>query len=201
MMKRAHLQTLVPLAMLALCSCSSTVYGPIDTNTPGATYEQGVPGGTLARTRQVRATVNSIDPAMRQVTLTTKDGKKTTVKCSPDVQNFDQLRVGDVVKARVTDEITVSMATAATPEVPIVTGSRTLAPNSAGPGVAMSETQEYIARIIEINQKKRQVTLRFPEGSTRTFIVRQDVDLNQRHVGEEVAFKVAMAMAVSVEKP
>ncbi len=154
----------------------------------------------MAGTRQVTATVTGIDPATRQVHLVTREGKKVTVKCSPEVRNFDQLREGDVVKARITEEMTVSMATAATPETPIVTGSAELAPKGTEPGVAMAETQEYTARIIAMDLKKRQVTLRFPEGSTRTFAVREDVNLDPRQIGELVAFKVAMAMAVSVEK-
>jgi hypothetical protein len=168
---------------------------------PGASYTKGVPGGTVAGTREVRATVTAIDLATRQVSLVTTEGKKTTVKCSPEVRNFDQLRVGDVVKARITEEMTVAMATAATPETPSVTGSRELAPKGAEPGVGMAETQQYTARIIAMDLKKRQVTLRFPEGSERTFAVRRDVNMDPRQVGELVAFKVAMAMAVSVEKP
>ena len=49
------------------------------------------------------ATVTGIDAASRKVTLVTPEGKKTTVKCGPEVINFDQIRVGDQLKVTVTE--------------------------------------------------------------------------------------------------
>ncbi len=200
-MKHALLPALVAAASLALISCSSPTYTTIDDKTPGATYEKGVPGGTLVETYQLTAKVAEIDVPNRKVTLRTPDDKKTTVKCGPEVINFDQIRVGDVVKARVTSEVTVAMADAANPAAVSGTSTVALAPKGAKPRALMAETQQYTATITAINLKKRQVTLRFPDDSTRTFTVRQDVDLTQRKVGEEVVFRVAVAMAISLEKP
>ena len=76
-----------------------------------------------------------------------------------------------------------------------------LAPKGAKPGGVVAETQQYTAKITAINLKKRQATLLFPDNTTRTFTVRKDVDLSQRKVGEEVAFRVTMATAISVKKP
>jgi hypothetical protein len=199
-MKRALSHTLLAAATLTLASCSSTVYGPIDDKTPGATYEKGVPGGTLVETYKLTATVTDIDAPARKITLVGPDGKKTTVKCGLEVTNFDKIRVGDVVKAMVTDELTVAMANAASAPGESETGLVALAPQGAKPAVLMAETQRYTATITAINLKRHQATLLFPDGSSRTFIVRKDVDLTQRKVGEEVAFRVALAMAVTIEK-
>ena len=199
-MKHFLLFPLLIAATVILASCSSTTYEALDDKTPGATYEKGVPGGTVVETHKLTATVTAIDAATRKVTLTPKDGKATTVKCGPDVVNFDQIRVGDVVNATVTSELTVAMADAATPGdggAALVA----LAPQGAKPGILMAETQQYTATIKEIDLKRRQATLHFPDGSDRTFAVRKDVDLTQRKVGEEVSFRVAVAMAVSMEKP
>jgi hypothetical protein len=188
-------------ASLALTSCSSTTYEAMDEKTPGATYAKGVPGGTVVETYKLTATVTEIDAPTRKVTLATKDGKKTTVKCGPEVINFDQIHIGDVVRATVTSELTVWMAGAGAPSTETEAGLVALAPQGDKPGVLMAETQKYNATITAINLKRRQATLRFPDGSTRTFNVRKDIDLTQRAVGEEVTFRVAVAMAVSVEKP
>jgi hypothetical protein len=123
------------------------------------------------------------------------------VKCGPEVINFDQLRVGDVVKAIVTDELTVAMADASTEGITSATTTVALAPRGAKPGALVAETQQYTATITGINLKRRRATLRFPDGSSRTFMIRKDVDLAQRRVGEEVVFRVASAMAISVERP
>jgi hypothetical protein len=198
-MKRALSHILLAAATLAFISCSSTVYRPID-ETPGATYEKGVPGGTVVETYKLTATVTGIDASARKVTLVGPDGKKTTVKCGPEVTNFEQIQVGDVVRTTVTDELTVAMANAASAPGESGTGLVALAPQGAKPAVLMAETQRYTATITAINLKRHQATLLFPDGTSRTFIVRKDVDLTQRKIGEEVAFRVALAMAVSIEK-
>lgn len=200
-MKQTLFAATLAAAAVTLTSCSSTVYGPIDDKTQGVTYEKGVPGGTMVETHRLTATVTAIDASARKVTLAAPDGKKTTVTCGPAVINFDQIRVGDVVKATVTDELTVAMANAATPPGASSASLVALAPKGAKPGALMAETQQYTATITAIDLKRRQAVLRFPDGTVRTFVVRKDVDLTQRKVGEEVAFQVAVAMAISLEKP
>jgi hypothetical protein len=197
-MKDMILSVLCAAGTLVLASCSSTVYAPMDT-TPGATYEKGVPGGTVVETYKLTATVTGIDVSGRKLTLTAKDGKKATVKCGPNVSNFDQIRVGDVVRAMVTDELTVAMADAENPP-DSAAGLVALAPPGTKPAALAAETQQYTATISGINLKRRQVALMFPDGTTRTFAVRKDVDLAKRKVGERVVFRVTVAMAVGVEK-
>ena len=52
-----------------------------------------------------------------------------------------------------------------------------------------------------IDPGKRTATLRFEDGSTKTFPVRDDIDLSLRKVGEKVVFLVTEMIAISVEKP
>jgi hypothetical protein len=192
---------LLVAAALLFASCSSTTYGPIDDQAHNATYEKGVPGGTVVETYDLTATITDIDASARKVTLTTQDGKKTTVKCGPDVINFDQMHVGDVVRATLTSELTVAMADAADARIQGANSMAALAPKGAQPGGFVAEVQQYTATITALDLKRHQATLRFPDGSTRTFNVRKDVDLTQRKVGEEVVFRVAAAMAIGVRKP
>ncbi len=197
-MKDMLLLVLFAAATLVLASCSSTVYAPMD-NTPGATYEKGIPGGTVVETHKLTATVTAIDASARKITLVAKDGKKATVKCGPNVTNFDQIQVGDFVRAIVTDELTVAMADAENPP-DTTAGLVALAPRGTKPAALVAETQQYTATISAINLKRKEATLLFPDGTTRTFAVRKDVDLAQRKVGERVAFRVTVAMVVGVEK-
>lgn len=200
-MKPTLLVALLALVMLAMTSCSSTTYGPIDEKTPGATYEKGVPGGTVVETRKLTATVTALDATTREVTLTGPDGKKTTVKCGPEILNFDQVHVGDMVKATVTVELAVAMANTAEGLTNSSATTVTYAAKGAKPGIHVAATQQYTATITAINLKRHEATLLFPDGSLRTFVVRKDVDLSRRKVGELVVFRVAMATAISLEKP
>src|SRR5688572_23650412 len=93
---------LVPSALLLCTSCSTKPAG--ESNTVAA-YQEGVPGGVIVDTFQITATVTAVDHAKRQAMLVTPDGKKTQYKAGPEVINFDQVRVGDQVKATVTEQL------------------------------------------------------------------------------------------------
>ena len=189
---------LTPAAMLAFTSCSST---PKIEPTTSAAYQQGVPGGIFVETYKSTATVTAIDAATRKVTLVTPDGRKETFKAGPGVVNFDQIRVGDQVKATVTEQLAVYMAKDNPPASEGEAALVALAPKGAKPGGLMANTVQVIAKVTAIDLKHHKATLQFPDGTTKTVAVRQDVDLSQRQVGEEVVIRTTEVLAISVEKP
>jgi hypothetical protein len=193
--------TLLPAAMLTLASCSSDTAPPPGETTSVTSFEKGVPGGTVVETHKVIANVTAIDTADRTVTLLTSDGKKTSVKCGPEIINFDQIHIGDQLKVTVTEELAVAMA--GDGASPGASGAAVvaLAPKGAKPGGVVAGTVQVTATVTAIDLKEHKATLQFPDGSTRTVAVRQDVDLTLRKVGEKVTIRCTEAMAVSVEKP
>ena len=191
--------TLLVVASVVLTSCSTS--SSIGETASSSSFEEGVPGGTYVETYKLEATVTAINAASRKVTLTAADGKRETVKCSPEVVNFDQIEVGDKVKVTVYSEVVLAMADADNPPVDAAATESSLAPVGAKPGGTVMETQQYTATVTAINLKRHEATLRFPNDTTRTFPVRKDVDLSQREVGEKVAVRVTVAVAVAVETP
>jgi hypothetical protein len=189
---------LTPATMLALTSCSSTPKGE---TTAAAAHKEGVPGGVVVQTHKTTATVTGIDAPNRQVTLVSPEGKKTTVRCGPEVINFDQIHIGDQVKVTVAEELVVYMAKDRPPASDGEGALVALAPKGAKPGAFMAQTKQVTAKVEAIDLKHHKATLKFPDGHTETFAVRKDVDLAQRQVGEEVVLRATEAFAVSVEKP
>jgi hypothetical protein len=198
-----HLTTLAlfPAALLTFTSCSSTSSGPTVETTSAASFQQGVPGGIVVETHKMTSTVTGIDAANRKVTLVSPDGNKTTVKCGPEVINFDQIRVGDQIKVTVAEELAVYMATDAAPPGDAAVTVVALAPKGAKPGGIVANTVQVTAKVTAIDLKHHKATLQFSDGATRTVAVRKDVDLTQRKVGEEVVIRTTETVAISVEKP
>jgi hypothetical protein len=163
--------------------------------------EKGVPGGTIVQTYKITATVTAVDAASRKVTLALPDGTKNTFKAGPDVVNFDQIQVGDQVKATVAQQLVVFARKAGEPAVDGEAAAVALAPVGAKPGVVMANTVEITAKVQAIDLEHRKATLVFPDGSTKTFTVRKDVDLTKATIGEEVVFRTTEALAITVEKP
>lgn len=155
----------------------------------------------MVQTHKMTATVTDIDAAKRKVTLVTSDGEKTTVKCGPEVINFDQIRVGDQLKATVTEELAVAMAAEGAPPSDGGAAVVALAPKGAKPGGIVANTVQVTAKVTAIDLKHHKATLQFPDGTSKTVAVRPDVDLTQRKVGEEVVIRTTEAVALSVQKP
>ena len=169
--------------------------------TGAAVVAEGVPGGAVVQMRELNATVVAIHKASRNVTLMSEDGIKQTVKVGPDAINFEQIHVGDRLKVQVTQELVVQMAE---PGESAQTGTASvvaLAPKGAKPGGVMAETTQVTATVTALDQQQRTATLRFEDGSTKTFPVRSDVDLSKRKVGEKVVFSVTEMIALRVQKP
>jgi hypothetical protein len=165
-----------------------------------AAYQQGVPGGIVVSTHQITAEVTGINADKRTVTLKTMDGKKTTVKCGPEVVNFDQIRVGDKVKVTATEEIVAYMASEGAPSGEGGAAVVALAPKGAKPGGVVASTVQVTATITAIDLKRHKATLQFPDGTIHKVAVRPDVDLTQRKVGEQVVIRTTGALAISVEE-
>src|SRR3954462_9429493 len=55
------------------------------------------------------ATVTAVDPATRKVTLKLNDGKTRTIIAGDEVRNFAQIKVGDIVKAKYVESISIEL--------------------------------------------------------------------------------------------
>jgi hypothetical protein len=166
-----------------------------------AAFQPGEPGGVVVDTYEITATVTDINKDSRKVTLQGPAGRKITVKAGPNVVNFDQIQVGDQVKARVTQQLVIFMRNSNEPPDTAQAATVMLAPVGAKPGGLVADTVQITAKVKAINADTHEATLEFPDGSTQTFPVRKDVDLTQRKVGEEVVIRSTEALAILVEKP
>lgn len=189
---------LIPAALVFFTSCSATPPGEA---TSTVAFQEGVPGLAKVETYTETATVTGIDAANRKVTLVGPDGKKTPVKCGPEVINFDQIRVGDQLKVTVVKELVVYLAQAGSASDSGAAAVVALSPKGAKPGGIMANTVQITARVAAIDIQRHAATLLFPDGSTRTYEVRPDVDLTRRQVGEEVVIRATEALVILVEKP
>jgi Cu/Ag efflux protein CusF len=193
------------LAVLAvvftLTSCTSVSTPPPAGTSSESAYQEGVPGGIIVNTLDVSARVTAIDKANRKVTLLAPDGETFTVKVGPAAVNFNQVGVGDWVNLTVTEELVVYLNEGGESGNDESAALVALAPKGAQPGGLIAETTQITGTVTAIDLEKRTATLRFEDGSTKTFPVRSDVDLTKRKVGEQVVFRITEMIAIRVEKP
>jgi len=193
---------LLAAGLLVLPSCSDTKTPEAkDEKTQSKSYQPGVPGGIDVETRTITANVSSVYSPAREVTLDGPDGKRFTVKCGPEVINFDQIRPGDQLKLTYVEEVAVSMASETDAPESGDTSVVALAPKGARPGALMADTRRVTGTVTAIDVARHTATLQFPDGQTRTIVVRPDIDLTKRRVGEKVVIRKTDATAISVERP
>jgi hypothetical protein len=67
------------------------------------------PAVVAVETIDVSAKINAIDKANRSVTLELPDGSVSKTHVDPSIKAFDTLKVGDVIHARITEAIAISV--------------------------------------------------------------------------------------------
>jgi hypothetical protein len=188
----------LPVSILAFTSCSREPKGETTVVTAA---QPGVPGGVVVETYKITATVTAIDKANRHVTLVTKDGAKQTVTAGPEVANFDQIHLGDQLTAMVAEQLVVFVRNPGGASGDGAAAAVALAPLGAKPGAVMVNTEEITAKVKSLDIEHQKATLEFPDGTTKTFKVRKDVDLTKQAVGAEVVMRATEAFAIALEKP
>ena len=130
---------LLPALLLAFTSCSSTPSSSKSNQptNPAAYADQGSFAGQVVTDSITRTdTVVSIDAALRTIELKHADGKITSYKCGPEVRNFDQIKVGDQVRATVVDEMALFLKPASSMQSISATNMIVGARLGARPGIA-----------------------------------------------------------------
>ncbi len=150
----------------------------------------------------VVADVVAIDKADRIVTLVGPDGNVVDIVAGDEVRNFDQIRVGDKVKATYYESIAVYLGMpGAQPDAG--TGQVTArAATGEKPAGVVAETVEMSAIVLGIDRAKREVTLGMPGGK----VVKTEVDpsveaFNAVKLNDSIHVRLTRALAIAVEAP
>lgn len=191
---------LMAAALLTFSSCSSVSLPPPTAVTTTTAYAEGIPGGVMVNAIEMSARVSAIDHVKRTATLLRSDDTSFTVKAGPEVINFDQIGLGDLVNLAMIEEIAVYSQDAKAPAVDQSAVLVARAPKGAAPGGLMADTVQTVATVTAIDTKKRTATLRFQDDSEKTFAVRDDIDLTKHKIGEKVVFEVTEVLAIDVSK-
>src|SRR6185436_10566964 len=101
----ARLRRLLVGALLAAAACKG---GPPEATSDQTSSSPPKPA-EVANEFTAAAKVVSIAPAERRVTLLRDDGSQFEVKCDESVRNFDQVKVGDLLRVRYRETIAVRL--------------------------------------------------------------------------------------------
>ena len=183
-------------SLIPLCACAALACG--------AAFAQPKPV-TVEKTETLSATVASIDHAKRMVELQ-KGDERTTIQVSPEVRNFDKIKVGDEVVATYYQGLAAEFKKKGESKtvgvIDATTGTARMPEGSNRPGAAVANHVTTTVVIESVDTKAHTVTFVGPSGLTRTVDV---VDPKAREFvstlkkGDEVQLTYVEALAVTLE--
>jgi len=165
-----------------------------------ATVTASEPGKVaVAGAVKVAAVVTAIDKATRTVTLKGPDGSSFDVVAGDEVRNFDQIKV--------TDEVVVEYIRALTLEARKGGGvrERTESADAARakpgekPAGAVSRQVTIVADVIDVNPKKKTITLKGPKGNIVVLDVKNPDHFKVVKKGDQIEADYVQALAIAVE--
>ena len=155
--------------------------------------------GTITSAVKISARVEAIDKAQRQLTLKGPDGNVQTVTAGPDVRNFDQIKVGDMVVVRYLESLTLTLKKDGK-EIVSRTDTADAARSQPGekPGGVVGRQVEVTADVIAVNAKTQTLTLKGPK-QTVELKVPDPKQFQLVKVGDQIQAVYTEAVALSVE--
>ena len=206
-MMRHELPNVIKLGALAviltglLSNCSQDYQSLAPEENSAILYEEGKAGFVAVSTSEITAIVRDIDKTLRILTLEGTDGEEVNVQVDPDAVNFNKIQIKDRVKVTLAEELIITVNKKGEKSSESYESVAMLATKDAQkPSGIVAETMVVTADVIAIDQEKRTATLKFSDGETKTVSVRDDVDLSQHKVGEQVVFQITEMVAMGVEK-
>jgi hypothetical protein len=187
------------LALLLACTTAPSNAALGSNSQTTSTFVEGVPGGAFSEIEKISATVSAIDYSTRSVTLNDAQGNKRTVIAGPDVNNLQQVKVGDRVNITAAVETVIYLQERGQ-HAKDGAAALALIGKASNVGVLRVASEQYTAVVTAVNPAQQQVTLQYPDNSSKTLAVRKDVALNTTYVGKQVVFDVTHVIAVTVEK-
>ena|SRR5688500_7303030 len=182
---------LAAIAAAAAVSAFAQSGGAVVATKPGA--------GMVAQTVDVTATITAIDPSSRLVTMKGPQGREVAVVAGPEVKNFANMKVGDQVRVKYVEALTLELKKGGGMVVSRVDKDAAAGakPGSRPAGIGGREVT-VIADVVAVDTANQRVTLKGP-NRTVDLKIRDPKQLAMIAKGDQVEAVYTEAIAVAVE--
>ena len=186
------------IAVMSFALCAATAV-PALAQTGSAVVGTGPGVAGAAQTVKITATITAIDPATREVTLKGPKGNEATVLLGPEVKNFSQMKVGDVVNAEYVEALTLELKKGGQ-AVPGRTENAGATAAKAGekPAGMVGRQVTVTASVIALDPPTQTVTLKGPKQTVDVKVADPE-QFKRISVGDQVEATYTEALAISVE--
>ena len=152
---------------------------------------------------ELKATVKAIDRKKRKITLKDKAGNMVTIIASEQVKRFNEIKVGDSIKAEYWTFLRAEFRepTAEEKENPLVVLAEAgKAPKEVDPAAVVGAVVKAVVKVVAIDTEGREAAIQGPRGMIVIVPVMDDAVLKNLKIGEVVIMTYAEAMAIALVK-
>ena len=156
---------------------------------------------TKAKSITGSATVQAIDTTARTITLRDEKGQVDTYSVGPEVQRFNELKVGDTVKMTYYESLVMQVRKPGD-TAPVATSGEAAINRTTGalPGASITTQEKMTVTVKAIDPATPSITVTTPDGRdvTRTVLDKKNVD--GLKVGDTIDLTYTKALLTSVER-
>jgi hypothetical protein len=190
-MRKTHVLALFAAASLSTAALAAEVTGGVTTQ-PGK--------GKAVSVVTATAMVQSVNPATREVVLKMANGTTHTIVAGDEVHNFDQIKVGDKVKAKYMEALTVELKKDGKAVVGRSdTGSTERAAKGEKPGGVAIREVSVTADVVGVDHAKNIVHLKNERGEIVDLQLHDPEQTKLVKKGDQVQATYTEAVGVSLE--
>ena len=186
------------LFVLAIFGSLTTAISCAQKKDPAQGASLGTPIAVATDTTSAVATIESIDPPGRSITLKNSNDTTSVIHCGPKVINFDQFRVGDHVNAVVTSEVAIFAPKPGQEPNSLPSNSVQRPPKGSKPGLIVMDSAEVISRVGVVDPDTRTIVLDDLAGKSRTVPLQSGADLTAVRSGDDVIVRCTQTVSIVV---
>ena len=152
---------------------------------------------------EATATVTGVDKVTREIMLRRPDGVRFVIVAGPEVRNFDQIEVGETVKARYVESLTARLLDANEADVePTIAVAAARAEVGQDPAGLIAAGMEMTVQVESVDIAQHLVVFTTPTGQLRA--VRAQREQGKQFVsglkpGDHVVLVYGESVVISVE--
>jgi len=178
-------------AALAQQQKAPTVTGAIVTE-PGK--------GKAVAVVEATATVTAVKKETREVTLKMPKGDTQTLQAGEEVRNFDQIKVGDSLKVKYVEALTLELKKGGKAVLGRTeSGAMDRAPAGQKPGAVARREVKVVANVVAVDEPTMKVSVKTAQGETYILPLRDPAQVKLVKVGDQVEATYTEGLAVMME--
>jgi hypothetical protein len=196
------------LATLTLClACSAFARDDKDNDNDKDKDKDKAAGAPARREQSMRASVTAkviaINPEKREITLRGSEGKEKTITVDKAVQRFNEIKVGDEVKADYYVSLAGEVREATDEEKEHPLTDVTIAgksPAGEDPAAGGARMVKAVTKVESLDPDAKTITIKGPRGRTADVAIKDPATFEKLKKGDTIVITYTEALAVSLEK-